>query len=304
MADLVRTLAAFLTRTGRVPRVPNHSVLLSRTLHVRIISWVRLAEVDKLDKAGPTSATYHGAGLLGDHDRRRAMGAGIQRGVGLPGEPPVEAVTPRPLGSVGDDASGRIAAEAARPSPRRAVENIGAARDPDGFAGDARALLMSIYRDPRQPISLRIDAAKAALPFERPRLAAVERQGVDEFGDVVGPARLPADLASENWTEAAQRSASPAVPGGKPIGRGPVTQKRHISQDQPSHFRLGLQRGSSRAISTSKFKAQRHDSPPWLRSSRRISDPLRRGISVVQILSCLTVAGGQSAETLLVGVEL
>jgi type II secretory pathway component PulM len=42
------------------------------------------------------------------------------------------------------------------------------------FVGDAHALLMSVYKDIGQPLSARIDAAKAALPFEKPRLSTVD----------------------------------------------------------------------------------------------------------------------------------
>lgn len=41
------------------------------------------------------------------------------------------------------------------------------------FDGDAHALLMSIYKDPKCSIELRIDAAKAALRVEKPSLSAV-----------------------------------------------------------------------------------------------------------------------------------
>lgn len=42
------------------------------------------------------------------------------------------------------------------------------------FNGDAHALLMAIYKNPAQPIELRIDAAKAAIRFEKPSLASLE----------------------------------------------------------------------------------------------------------------------------------
>lgn len=45
---------------------------------------------------------------------------------------------------------------------------------PGAFEGNSHAYLMSIYKDPILPTTTRIDAAKAALPFEMPRLAAVE----------------------------------------------------------------------------------------------------------------------------------
>jgi hypothetical protein len=41
------------------------------------------------------------------------------------------------------------------------------------FAGDALELLQLVYRDGRQPIELRLDAARAAAPYERPRLSAM-----------------------------------------------------------------------------------------------------------------------------------
>ncbi len=47
----------------------------------------------------------------------------------------------------------------------------------DAFEGDSHALLASIYKDPSQPIQLRLDAAKAAIAYERPRLAATELSG-------------------------------------------------------------------------------------------------------------------------------
>jgi hypothetical protein len=44
----------------------------------------------------------------------------------------------------------------------------------DAFDGDAHALLASVYRDAALPIELRVDAAKAAIGFERPRLASID----------------------------------------------------------------------------------------------------------------------------------
>ena len=44
---------------------------------------------------------------------------------------------------------------------------------PNAFAGDAYALLVAVYKDPRQDLHTRLDAAKAALPYEKPRLQAV-----------------------------------------------------------------------------------------------------------------------------------
>ena len=46
------------------------------------------------------------------------------------------------------------------------------------FQGDAHALLMTVYKDLKQPIGLRMEAA---LPYEKPRLASIENKVVDEF---------------------------------------------------------------------------------------------------------------------------
>jgi hypothetical protein len=41
------------------------------------------------------------------------------------------------------------------------------------FEGDALVYLMSVYKDPLKPENVRIDAAKAAIRYERPALAPV-----------------------------------------------------------------------------------------------------------------------------------
>jgi hypothetical protein len=41
------------------------------------------------------------------------------------------------------------------------------------FEGDAHALLMAVYKDTTQPVELRLEAARAAIGYEKPRLAAV-----------------------------------------------------------------------------------------------------------------------------------
>lgn len=46
---------------------------------------------------------------------------------------------------------------------------------PKAFKGDAHAYLMAIYKDPAKPEALRIDAAKAAIRYERPTLSPVEQ---------------------------------------------------------------------------------------------------------------------------------
>lgn len=55
-----------------------------------------------------------------------------------------------------------------------ASEKIANVLGDNAFAGDALALMQAIYRDGQQPLSLRLDAAKAAIPFERPRLSTID----------------------------------------------------------------------------------------------------------------------------------
>jgi hypothetical protein len=68
-----------------------------------------------------------------------------------------------------------------RAATATASEQIKAALGPDAFDGDAHALMMAVYKDPSQPIALRLEAAKAALPYEKPRLASIENKPDDEF---------------------------------------------------------------------------------------------------------------------------
>lgn len=42
------------------------------------------------------------------------------------------------------------------------------------FEGDAHALLIAVYKNPEVPLNLRVDAAKAAVGYEKPRLNASE----------------------------------------------------------------------------------------------------------------------------------
>jgi hypothetical protein len=50
---------------------------------------------------------------------------------------------------------------------------------PDAFQGDAHALLVAIYKDPAVDARSRLDAAKAALPYEKARLATIAHTGKD-----------------------------------------------------------------------------------------------------------------------------
>jgi hypothetical protein len=50
---------------------------------------------------------------------------------------------------------------------------------PLGFEGEAHDLLMLIYKDTSMPIETRLDAAKVAIRYEKPALAAVQHSGKD-----------------------------------------------------------------------------------------------------------------------------
>ncbi len=64
---------------------------------------------------------------------------------------------------------------------------------PSDFDGDAHALLMAVYRDSTHPLSLRIDAAKAALPYEKPRLSTLDAklQTTATLADLVNASYRP-----------------------------------------------------------------------------------------------------------------
>lgn len=47
---------------------------------------------------------------------------------------------------------------------------------PNVFTGNGHAFLMAVYKNPANELAVRIDCAKAALPYESQRLATVEPQ--------------------------------------------------------------------------------------------------------------------------------
>ena len=57
---------------------------------------------------------------------------------------------------------------------QRAAQVLAEELGEDAFPGDAHALLMAVYKDKRVDMPLRIEAAKAAAPYEKPRLNAVD----------------------------------------------------------------------------------------------------------------------------------
>jgi hypothetical protein len=56
--------------------------------------------------------------------------------------------------------------------PAEGVEAAIAALVPDAFPGDAHGFLMLVYKDPRNDLKIRLEAAKLAIRFEKQELAA------------------------------------------------------------------------------------------------------------------------------------
>lgn len=51
---------------------------------------------------------------------------------------------------------------------------------PNAFDGDAHGLLMMVYKDPGQPIELRIEAAGKAIRYEKPALSTIDMNSTGE----------------------------------------------------------------------------------------------------------------------------
>jgi len=86
-----------------------------------------------------------------------------------------------------------------------AAQKITSALGAGAFDGDAHAFLMAVYKDAAQPIELRVVAAKAAIAFEKPRLAAIE-------GKVEGVLTLE-QLIAQSMKVSEPATATAALPG-------------------------------------------------------------------------------------------
>ena len=85
---------------------------------------------------------------------------------------------------------------------------------PNAFKWDAHALLCAVYKDPRMPIGRRIDAAKAAISYEKPSLASIKQEVTGPNGGgisiptlLIAPFSPPAPKESEDDT--GQRPSDP-----------------------------------------------------------------------------------------------
>ena len=80
---------------------------------------------------------------------------------------------------------------------------------PEAFDGDGHALMVAIYKDPDMPIDLRLEAAKAAVRYEKPALSSVEHSGV--VGQVY-VARMPAKVDDlSEWQKRYAPDPTPTV---------------------------------------------------------------------------------------------
>ena len=84
---------------------------------------------------------------------------------------------------------------AARGKGREALAEVLGA---NAFDGDAHTFLIAIYKDESHPIELRLEAAKAAIRFEKPALAALDARGTIEN---VHYAISEQPLTEDEWVE-------------------------------------------------------------------------------------------------------
>ncbi len=80
------------------------------------------------------------------------------------------------------------------------------------FEGDAHALLMLVYKDCEQPLDLRLDAAKAAIGYEKPKLSSVDAKVDGVIGQY---AAQPIPVESRDSDPVAS-SGGPATNGHSP----------------------------------------------------------------------------------------
>ena len=79
------------------------------------------------------------------------------------------------------------------------------------FPGDAHALLMGAYKDHTQPIELRVQAAKAAIGYEKPRLTAVDAKVEGTLGSRDAGAHELRDRSYSAMSEPALPRPVPAL---------------------------------------------------------------------------------------------
>jgi hypothetical protein len=73
---------------------------------------------------------------------------------------------------------------------------------PEAFQGDAHALLMLVYKNEALDLGVRLDAAKAAIRYERPALASVDAKAAVDVNTTVSAPQVidPRSLTVEQRT--------------------------------------------------------------------------------------------------------
>src|SRR5215475_5820777 len=79
---------------------------------------------------------------------------------------------------------------------RQSQDNAKRILGDETFEGDAHSLLVLIYKDNSLPLAVRLDAAKAAIRFEKPAMSPV---GARESNDEVVYAISDKPLTPEEW---------------------------------------------------------------------------------------------------------
>lgn len=85
---------------------------------------------------------------------------------------------------------------------------------PNTFKGKAHDLLMAVYKNEDIPLPIRIDAAKAAIGFEVPRLGATnltvdDKRAAEQFTDAELEAIARASSARASEAEEGEAGANP-----------------------------------------------------------------------------------------------
>src|SRR6187200_2353273 len=111
-----------------------------------------------------------------------------------------------------------LALEAAAAEAARKIENLYGDKV---FDGDSHALLMAVYKNTDYPMELRLDAAKAAIRFEKPALSAVDSKVEDKRKSyVVRVPYQPKDF--EEWKRIYADPIQEAAAEGRPVAVLPV----------------------------------------------------------------------------------
>jgi hypothetical protein len=95
----------------------------------------------------------------------------------------------------------------------KAAERIAGILGENAFEGDAHALLMAVYKDQAQPLKARLDAAIAAIGYEKPRLSSVDATLDGNIGTYTAqpiPVEERDPLASTNGATAGGDQETPA----------------------------------------------------------------------------------------------